>query len=291
MDNSIFIPEFNAWFKDYIFKQNIYHSMIQGAKVYNNPTFTLKDLQNFFPALSYRVINDWDKKELISGTRKNQDAGWRKFSIMDIIKFFIIIDLRKYGMPIPKIKKVIDDLSRNFIYVTDQKTGELKKTEYLHFEYFLILSSVGDKILLLIDDRQYTLLQDEKNMFYLISLKDFYSPCMLLPFYDYVRKFYKWLSVDIQIEKHSTIYDLLKIRFDLKENIIMDLVNNNKYKKIEIIRKNNDHILITAKSIRSGKFNKKDVLDLIDQKNYQSVKAIQENDQIVAISQEERFWV
>lgn len=291
MDDSIFIPKYDGIFRHYIFEQNIYHSLIQSAEIYNKPTYTLKDLQKFFPSLSYRVLNDWDKKKLISGSRKNQDSGWRKFSIIDIIKFFIIIDLRKYGMPIPKIKNVIHNLSLNFIFIKDPNTDEFIKTEYLHFEYFLIQSSIGQKILLLIDDIQFTLLHNEADMLNLISSKEFYAPCLLLPFYDYVRKFFKWLSCDIKIEKYSTIYGLLKLRFDLKERIILDIINNEKYQKIEIIKKNQDHHLITAHSVRSGKFNKKDVLDSIDQKNYQSVKAIKEDGQIVAISQEERFWI
>jgi len=291
MDSSIFIPEYDGIFRHYIFEQNIYHSLIQSAEIYNKPTYTLKKLQNFFPSLSYRVLNDWDKKKLISGSRKNQDSGWRKFSIIDIIKFFIIIDLRKYGMPIPKIKNVIHNLSLNFIFIKDPNTGEFIKTEYLHFEYFLIQSSIGQKILLLIDDLQFTLLHNEADMLNLISSKEFYAPCLLLPFYDYVGKFFKWLSRDIKIDKYSTIHGLLKLRFDLKERIILDIINNEKYQKIVIIKKNQDHLLITAHSIRSGKFNKKDVLDLIDQKKFQSVKAIKEDGQIVTISQKERFWI
>jgi len=194
-------------------------------------------------------------------------------------------------MPIPRIKNIIHELSHNFVIIKDPDTGQDIKTEYLHFEYFCILSSIGEKILLLIDDRQFTLLHNEADMFNLISSKDYYTPCLLLPFYEYVRKYFKQLTIDIKIKKYSTLYGLLQARFNLKERKILDIITNEKYKKIEIIRKNNDHHLITAKSIRSGKFNKKDVLDSIDQKDYQSVKAIEENGQIVAISQEERFWI
>ena len=291
MDSSISIPKVNTIVKQSIFELNIYHSLIRSEKIFNKPSYTLKDLQNFFPSLSYRVLNDWDKKKLISGSRKNQDSGWRRFSTIEVIKFFIITDLRKYGMPIPKIKNVIHDLSCNFIFIVDPKTGQIVKTEYLNFEYFFLLSSAGQKILLLIDDQQYTLLHAEVEILRIVSSKDFYSPCLILPFHDYVRKYLKRLSRDIKIEKNSTLDGLLEIRFDLKESIILDIINNEKYQEIEIIRKNQDHFLITASSIRSGKFNKKDLLDLIDQKKYQSVKAIKEDGQIVAISQEERFWV
>lgn len=291
MDSSIFIPEVNMYVRQGIFEQSIYHSLIQSAEFFKKPTYTLKDLQNYFPSLSYRVLNDWDKKKLISGSRKNQDSGWRRFSSIDVIKFFIITDLRKYGMPIPRIKNVINDLSRNFVFIEDPDTGQRMKTEYLHFEYFFLLSGTGQKILLLIDDQQYTLLHNEIEILRIVSSKDFYAPCLMLPFHDYVRKYFKRLSRDIKIKKYSTLDGLLQIRFELKERIILDIINNEKYRKIEIIKKNQDHLLITAHSVRSGKFNKKNLLDLIDQKKYQSVEAIKEDGQIVAISQKERFWI
>lgn len=291
MDSSIFIPEVNTIVKQSIFEQSIYNSLIQSAEIFTKPSYTLKDLQNYFPSLSYRVLNDWDKKKLISGSRKNQDSGWRRFSIIEIIKFFIITDLRKYGMPIPKIKSVIHDISCNFIFIKDPKSGQIVKTEYLNLEYFFLLSSTGQKILLLIDDQQYTLLHNEIEILRIVSSKDFYTPCLILPFHDYVRKYFKRLSRDIKIKKYSTLDGLLQIRFELKERIILEIINNEKYQKIEIIKKNQDHLLITAHSIRSGNLNKKDLLDLIDQKKYQSVKAIQEDGQIVAISQEDRFWI
>lgn len=291
MDFPLAIPNYNVFFQQHIFEKTIYQSVIQYAEFYNKPIYTIKNLKKFFPSLSYRVLNDWDKKRLIGGSRKKQDSGWRKFSAIDIIKFFIITDLRKYGMPIPLIKNVIYDLSRNLILTRDPKTGAYRKTECLHFEYFFLLSSIGDKTLLLIDDRQFTLLHNESALFRLISSKNFYAPCLLLPFYEYVRKYFKQLTIDVEIKKYSTLSGLLEARFHLKEKTIMDIINNKKYQKIIINRKNQDQLLITANSIRSGKFNKKDVLDLIDQKDYQSVKAIKEDGQIVAISQEERFWI
>ncbi len=289
MKYSILIPEYNVWFQKEIFEQYIYHALIQNARIYKLPIYTLKDLQKFFPSLSYRVLNDWDKKKLISGSRKNQDFGWRKFSAIDIIKFFIITDLRKYGMPIPRIKKIIHDLSHNFVIIKDPNTDQDIKTEYLHFEYFVILSSIGEKILLLIDDRQYTLLNNEVNMLHLISSKDFYAPYLLLPFYDYVKKFFKQLTIDIKIKKYSTLHGLLQARFDLKERIILDTIRNDKYREITITKKNKGKMIVTAESVRSGKFTKKELLDLIDSHDYQDVKISKVDGRIIKIYQKEKI--
>jgi len=289
MDSSIFIPEVNMYVRQGIFEQSIYHSLIQSAEIFKKPTYTLKDLQNYFPSLSYRVLNDWDKKKLISGSRKNQDSGWRRFSSIDVIKFFIITDLRKYGMPIPRIKNVINDLSHNFVFIEDPDTGQRIKTEYLHFEYFFLLSGTGQKILLLIDDQQYTLLHNEIEILRIVSSKDFYAPCLILPFHDYVRKYFKRLSRDIKIKKHSTLDGLLQIRFELKESIILDTIRNDKYREIIITKKNKDKMIVTAESVRSGKFSKKELLDLLDSHDYQDIKASKVDGNVIKIYQKEKI--
>jgi DNA-binding transcriptional MerR regulator len=61
-------------------------------------------------AASYRVISHWENEGLINDDRPT-GTGWRKYSLMDRVWIGIIAELRKFGFPIEKIKKVKDDLS------------------------------------------------------------------------------------------------------------------------------------------------------------------------------------
>lgn len=54
---------------------------------------------------TYRLINHWEKHGLLTSERAS-DQSWRQYSIMDIIWIYIIADLRSFGFPLEKIKKV-----------------------------------------------------------------------------------------------------------------------------------------------------------------------------------------
>src|SRR5258705_3976650 len=59
--------------------------------------------------ITYRQLNSWDSEGLLTIPRENRE--WRRFSIMDAIWVKIIHELREFGFPIEKIKKVKESLS------------------------------------------------------------------------------------------------------------------------------------------------------------------------------------
>ncbi len=69
--------------------------------------------------LSYRQINDWDDRGMLKTYREKtggkQGEGWRRFSIMDLIPIAILVELKKQGIPISKLKGVVDYLFCNDI--------------------------------------------------------------------------------------------------------------------------------------------------------------------------------
>lgn len=52
--------------------------------------------------ITYRLINHWAEKGLISDDRESQ-KGWRKLSILDAIWTHVLVELRKYGMPLESL--------------------------------------------------------------------------------------------------------------------------------------------------------------------------------------------
>jgi DNA-binding transcriptional MerR regulator len=59
--------------------------------------------------LSYRVINSRDEKGLIRCSRK-KEGGDRKFSFADFVWIKIVEELRSFGVPVPTIKTITDDI-------------------------------------------------------------------------------------------------------------------------------------------------------------------------------------
>ena len=60
-------------------------------------------------AVSSRTINHWEKQGLFEADR-GSGRGWRKYSVIDKVWLEIIVELRKFGFSLGKIKKVKTDL-------------------------------------------------------------------------------------------------------------------------------------------------------------------------------------
>ena len=68
----------------------------------NDPSFTAGDVKHA-AGLSYRQLNDWDSKGALPNSRE-QEAGWRKFSVRDLFVLMVCSEVRKrYGMPLEKL--------------------------------------------------------------------------------------------------------------------------------------------------------------------------------------------
>jgi DNA-binding transcriptional MerR regulator len=59
--------------------------------------------------ISYRTINHWNEKGLIRCNRKNE-GGDRRFSFADFVWIKIVNELRSFGVSIPTIKKITDEI-------------------------------------------------------------------------------------------------------------------------------------------------------------------------------------
>jgi DNA-binding transcriptional MerR regulator len=59
--------------------------------------------------VNYRVISHWDDKGIIRFSRENKEAN-RKFSFVDFMWIKVVNELRSFGIQIPMIKKIADDI-------------------------------------------------------------------------------------------------------------------------------------------------------------------------------------
>src|SRR5208283_4920883 len=109
--------------------------------------FNLKDSKLFVNDITYRKINDWDSKGLISDTRDSEKCGWRKFSIIGIVRLKIISGLRKIGISTEKIAVILDNIKVHKPY-----NKEEFKDAFPQLEYFIFDSLNGYKNYLIIDE-------------------------------------------------------------------------------------------------------------------------------------------
>jgi len=251
----------------------------------NKPRFTIKKSQVFVENITYRKINDWDSKNMISGSRDNVKAGWRKFSLVDIIRFYIIKDLRKYGLDIEKIKKILGNVSNSILDL--EKNRKPYKETFLQLEYFIFSCLSGEKILLLIDKKCNIFFFKEKDVVLAHFFFDkAYSPLIILPFFSYVRTMFKRAK---EIKLDSTIAELYENRITKKEKKILDIINKKNYESITIKKQNGEINTIKAIEILKGDFTKKEIFDTIEQRDYQTVSILVANGKKLIIKREETF--
>ena len=98
--------------------------------------------------LSSRVINHWEGLGLIKAER-TENAGWRKFSIMDIIWIQLMRTLRQFGLPLESIKLIRDKLTEKKINGSEYPDLEFTIVQALvtRAQVFLLYFPVGEVIL------------------------------------------------------------------------------------------------------------------------------------------------
>ena len=281
----------------YVKDSETYHSTKKDINTLREPKFLLKKSKLFIENLTYKKINDWEEKGLISGSRNNKEAGWRKFSINDIIKLYLITDLRSLGVSLDKIKNIIEHMSKEVFDSYDVRNGKKNKLiftpvkkEFLSLEYFVFNCLEGRKMLLLVDENKNVFFLDEADSI------DFHfrhdaaaSPLIILPFFSYIERISTILKKDISVNPDTTIASLLGSNLNEQEKKILKIISNKKFREITILKSNNEEITIKAKSRKSGNYSDDDIIDSINGGDYQSVTIITEKGKRVALIQEERF--
>ena len=255
------------------------------------PRFMVKDSKSFIESLTYRKINDWDTKGLISGSRENNQAGWRKFSMRDIIKLNIITDLRKFGCCIEKIKNILDKVANGYVG-GNGNTKKKKRIEFLQLEFFVFMCLSGYKILLLIDDEENIFFLDENDAVKIhFDFDGASSPIIVLPFFYYIEKLATVMRKDIKMKSTSTINELFELNLTRQEKKVLEIIRSKEYEEITLKKSNNERISIKAKSKKSGKYSDEDIMNSINVGDYQWLTAIIENGERVSIIQEKRIKV
>ena len=61
--------------------------------------FTVKDT-----GATHRLINHWADSGLIGDAGREANQGWRKFSVVDLIWVHVLMEMRKFGMPLEAMK-------------------------------------------------------------------------------------------------------------------------------------------------------------------------------------------
>ncbi len=273
---------------DIFFSRN-YEFVKKHAHILHQPRFTMKKSKSAVPGLTYRQVNDWDGKDLISGTREKENTGWRRFSTVDLIKLYIISDLRKIGLNTQRIRSIIKRISVGYVFLQNMKTKEGKSLKFLELEHAFIACASEVKMLLLVreDDKVYFLEEDKAVLFH-FQVENASSPIIVLPFFSYVQKIFKVLKKEIDTSKNSTVATLLEGMPSQREKKILDIIKKDAYQKIVLEKSNGEVINVETTEKIIGKFTKEDVVAALEGGEYGSLKVVTKQGHTVQLIKEER---
>jgi DNA-binding transcriptional MerR regulator len=264
------------------------------------PLFTIKSVKQFIVDLSYRKINDWDSKGLLTNSRENKNSGWRKFSILDIIKLRIISDLKQFGFDASRIKTFLNNLhERSFlIYSKNTIAGkDTAKNISSSLEYFTLSSMLGYKIILVIrDENNFYFFDKDKNTCYFNEKETdhiyalFQGYYLNLPFHSYVEEIVDSANSIIKKKRGLSNYEAVYTLTE-KEKKILEIIRDKTYQEITITKQNSNEMIIKHKSHRQGNFSDKEIIGIINAKAYQNVTISTVGGKKITLVNEERIRV
>lgn len=295
--------------KNYTPQQILEHAKKHSAYFYF-PIVKAKRLQEFIPDITYKKIYSWERKHLITIARyKVKGKGWRAFSIIDILKLRTIADLKRLGMRITAIKEVLDEIfemklpvkklstiyrekNRDFLTAEDLKDTDMQidiKDFVNTIEYHIYASFLGQKTLLVtynVDGNRSRLMSEKEAIEAIFTPQYGAYPFQSLPFYSYIQQIAKAVDMRVILEEDTTA---IKRMIDLtpKEKKILALYRDNRYKEINITKRNGEETILRPKIHRQGDFSDKELLEIVNQKEYQKVTVSQVGGKKISITNEE----
>ena len=273
---------YESWI-EHAFLNDDYNFVIQSLPKLHDPIFSLKAVQQFVPDLTYRKVNEWENKGLVSPHRETEETGWRVFTWVEVIKLNIIADLRKLGFEIEQTKKMFDGFG-------DQ---HFKDRKFNALEYFIVLCVSGEKILLVIDDENAYFLTEKEVLLSHFSLDKSASKIIILPLFSYIEKMKDQSEITVY-RPHSLASSLFKQQNTAptdKEEQILELIKSNDYRKITVKKREGGSYTVSAGSYRNGELTDRDVIEAVHRNNFQTVKIARKNGKIISLECEKTIRV
>lgn len=254
---------------------------------FNRPRFSIRPIKELDEDFTYRKINDWENKKLISPYRETKETGWRLFSFIDMIKLFIITDLKKFGFSNQNIEKILREVS---FYDVGQKGVDpfeaLIKLYTLRIRCVLIILN-NEKIRLLSDEHR----QAENGIFDEVFSEICNSTSVVLSSTKYIKKISKMLTAESISQMDSEWPNWKEYIEKEKEQTIISLIRNQEYQEITYVKKDGGKFKITAKSRKSGKFSDKEIINKINENAFQRVTVLTQDGERVELIREETIKV
>ena len=221
--------------------------------------------------LSYRQINTLSKDKLFPEER-NQNKGWRKFSLKELIFFNIVAELKKYGLS----HEILKNLSKSFF---EESTAEIA-IKYVHsyIEVVLTIKSTGEVDYY--DPPHYLLIGIEKSPAIQIDLNNMVN---------IVRERVGLPLFGIKASIRNQVWNGEDMNISENEREIIKMIRNNAFASITINKKDGGTFVVHAGRVNNNDINTRDLIKMLEDKDFQDINIIQRNGKIVHYDVKETY--
>jgi DNA-binding transcriptional MerR regulator len=171
-------------------------------------SLTLSHLQDMVKAVSHKNIFDWQRQGILSCYRDGSDSSWRRFSMLDAIKFRITATCRDTGLSVDRIKRMLKNISDSDIEaLITSKESNAKHILKLPALECAIIASLPTKHMIKMVMLVYNFDKGEVLIGNKIEIIERYfnfikasKPALLLPLSEYVTEIYSILNKEAENE-------------------------------------------------------------------------------------------
>lgn len=235
--------------------------------------------------LTYRQVNSLGSDNLIPDDRK-KDAGWRKFSIKELVYILVVHELKKFGLKHNQLKFLWEAF---FQERKDSDITEINANKgYADVAIGLVI--LGIEINLAIDSEGNISIYDPANAVFLNTYTS-NKPRLIIGINDIYNQIIEKTGNKPAPIKYSIRDLFIKVNdpLTLKEKEIIKIIRDNDYSSVQIRKKNGEIALLSAERYRNetGNLTQHDVLKLLDSKDFQDINIIKRNGKIVLLKADE----
>lgn len=257
----------------------LYEKSLNQKKTDERQVFTIKDLED----VSYRQLNDWDKRGFLKSCKRDNSNGWRKFSVFDITCLKIIRDMKK---------NLYSDDVINFILqqITNIKSSLLTGILYNDEKdlYYLVSSQKGGYG---IGKGKDTLVDFHREISSDFNLKNLLSESLLIiPIGQYYKEcMIKYFKKELEIDKNNKINPFCDMPAPLRHILIIDTIENDDYIEVLIRKKQSDYII--KPKCKDNLLTKEELFEMIKNAEYETVELKFTNGNSVFLKKEETIKI
>lgn len=250
-----------------------YKRVLKSVKDINKPRYYPQQIMKLIPEITSRKINDWDAKGLLIRHREN-DNGWRLFSLADVIRLRIIQDLKTYGMSNVQIQKALADIFE----LNDRKRLYL-------FETFLNVCATARKVVIIVEFAGCASLYLEDSAYVNLKMdKNCCKPVLILPFYDYCMPFMPHDGYKMTVTTSEVVNEQNRANL----GVIADCLIDEECREISL-KKSNGKLNIKPKRFNKN-VSKQDFIKYIqnlDEESFKEIRISLQKGKITTLSEED----